>query len=179
MRVTITPTATHTLREIATPERPRYEWMVTFQVDSDEGISTAFSVPVTADTLGASPSTGTHKGSAIPSCRIERRPKVSALKIGRSENQNGRPDFRPDGKGPVPVSDVVRFENGSLSFGGAAGKRLHGYAVATLNDQHMPALNDKALIVLFHGDDALHPQDVGTETLHDKLDPWNESVRAH
>ena len=35
-------------------------------------------------------------------------------------------------KGPVPVSDVVLFENGSLSFGGAAGKRLHGYAVATL-----------------------------------------------
>jgi hypothetical protein len=46
-------------------------------------------------------------------------------------------------------------------------------------DQHMHALNDKALIVPFHGDDALHPQYVGTETLHDKLDPWNESVPAH
>ncbi len=58
-------------------------------------------------------------------------------------------------------------------FGGLPRKLVSAF------DEHTHALNDKALIVPFHGDDTLHPQEVGTETLHDKLDPWNESVRAH
>jgi hypothetical protein len=51
MRVTVTPTCTQTLREVQTePGLSGYEWMVTFQIDSDEGLSFALSIPTTAAT---------------------------------------------------------------------------------------------------------------------------------
>lgn len=52
MRVTVTPTCTQTLREVQRePGLSGYEWMVTFQIDSDEGVSFALSIPTTAQTL--------------------------------------------------------------------------------------------------------------------------------
>jgi hypothetical protein len=51
MRVTITPTSTQSLREVQRePGLLGYEWMVTFQIDSDFGLSCALSLPTTATT---------------------------------------------------------------------------------------------------------------------------------
>jgi hypothetical protein len=43
MRVTLTPTAT---QEISTPHGPSHEWNVTVQIDGEEGLHTAISIPV-------------------------------------------------------------------------------------------------------------------------------------
>ena len=49
MQITMTPTCTETLREVQTkPALSGYEWMVTFQIDSDEGLSCALSTPIMA-----------------------------------------------------------------------------------------------------------------------------------
>jgi hypothetical protein len=51
VRVTVTPTATQALREVqGEPGLSGYEWKVTFQIDSDEGLSFALSIPTTAQT---------------------------------------------------------------------------------------------------------------------------------
>src|SRR5207249_8653223 len=46
-------------------------------------------------------------------------------------------------------------------------------------DQHVDTLDDKTLVVVRHRDDALHPQDVGSERLRDILDPGDELLRIH
>ena len=43
-------------------------------------------------------------------------------------------------------------------------------------DQHMHALNDEALVVVLHGDDALHAKDIESERLGDILNPGNEPL---
>jgi hypothetical protein len=50
MRVTFTPTAAQTLREMPTSDGLNYEWVVTFQIDG-EAVGTAISVQVVAQTV--------------------------------------------------------------------------------------------------------------------------------
>jgi len=50
MRATLTAVARQTKREISTPRGLSYEWVVTFQIDSDEGLSFAVSIQTPAST---------------------------------------------------------------------------------------------------------------------------------
>ena len=51
MRVTVTTTTTQSVGEVQTaPGLSGYGWMVTFQIDSDEGLSFSLSIPTTAPT---------------------------------------------------------------------------------------------------------------------------------
>ncbi len=50
MRVTLTAVARQTKRAISTPRALSYEWIVTFQIDSDEGLSFAVSIHTPAST---------------------------------------------------------------------------------------------------------------------------------
>jgi hypothetical protein len=50
MRVTLTAVPRQTKREISTPGRHSYEWVVTFQIDSDESLSFAVSIHTPAST---------------------------------------------------------------------------------------------------------------------------------
>src|SRR2546430_16187877 len=52
-------------------------------------------------------------------------------------------------------------------------------ALTVAFDQHVDSLDDKALIVILHGNNAFHPQDVHPEDLRDVLNPRDELRRIY
>ena len=74
------------------------------------------------------------------------------------------------------VSGQVAADENESAF--AVFTRLPGTLMVAL-DQHVYALNDKALIIVLHGDNAFHAQYIHAETLCDVLDPGHEPCRFH